>query len=132
LGVVLYCLSFSSFAADEASSDAATASEAEATTTEGAESEALSDNDEYIAWATAIWESLDKQAGEIKLDGTNATLNVPSSFYYLNPADSEKVLSEVWGNPPGSSVLGMLFPSDMTPFDQESWAVTIDYQGECE
>ena len=53
---------------------------------------------------------------------------MPEDFYYLNPADSERVLSEVWGNPPGSTVLGMLFPASKTPFDSDSWAVTVDYQ----
>lgn len=49
------------------------------------EPEALSEDDEYMVWATEIWESLNNQTGVIKLEGTNATLNVPESFYYLNP-----------------------------------------------
>ena len=107
-GLIIFCTSFFAYAAVEA--------------------EALSEDDEYMVWATGIWESLDRQTGVIKLEGTNAALNVPESFYYLNPKDSERVLSEVWGNPPGQTVLGMLFPADMTPFDNKSWAVTVDYE----
>lgn len=83
---------------------------------------------EYIAWAKGVWDSLDRQTGEIKLPQAGATLNVPEDFYYLNPQDSKKVLVEVWGNPPGQDILGMLFPADMTPFDNSAWAVTIEYE----
>ena len=86
------------------------------------------EQDQYIAWAKGIWDSLDRQIGEIKLPQAGATLNVPEDFYYLSPKDSEKVLVEVWGNPPGQNTLGMLFPADMTPFDNGAWAVTIEYE----
>jgi len=55
-------------------------------------------------------------------------LDVPDSFYYLSPKDAEIVLVDVWGNPPQQNTLGMLFPADMTPFDQHAWAVTIEYE----
>lgn len=83
---------------------------------------------EYINWATGIWDSLDRQTGTINLSVAGATLEVPESFYYLNPADAQKVLVEVWGNPPGQETLGMLFPAELTPFDEESWAVTVQYE----
>lgn len=53
---------------------------------------------------------------------------VPESYYFLNATDSQTVLVDVWGNPPGQAVLGMLFPEQYTPFDSEAWAVTIQYQ----
>ncbi len=84
--------------------------------------------EKYQKWAEEIWNSLDRQTGEIKLDNAIATLNVPEKFYYLNSADAEKILVDVWGNPPGQKTLGMLFPAEMTPFDEESWAVTIEYE----
>ncbi|MCB1744206.1 MAG: DUF2167 domain-containing protein, partial [Gammaproteobacteria bacterium] len=54
----------------------------------------------YLAWARQLWESLDRRHGAVKLPNGVATLQVPDSFYYLSPADAEKVLVEVWGNPP--------------------------------
>ncbi len=84
--------------------------------------------DEAAAWAKSVWDSLDRQTGIIKLPNAVATLNVPENFYYLGPQDAEKVLSEVWGNPPGQETMGMLFPADMTPFDSAAWAVTIEYE----
>ncbi|WP_163832432.1 DUF2167 domain-containing protein [Spartinivicinus ruber] len=86
------------------------------------------EQEKYVAWAKNIWESLNRQTGKVKLPGASATLNVPEDFYYLNPQDAEKVLVEVWGNPPGQTTLGMLLPADITPFDSGSWAVTIEYE----
>lgn len=37
------------------------------------------------------------------------------------------MLEEVWGNLPGNSVLGMLFPAGQTPLDNDTWGVTIEY-----
>ncbi len=84
---------------------------------------------EYIAWARQLWDSLDRQQGTIKLPNGVATLNVPENFYYLNPTDAEKILVEVWGNPPGAgaNTLGMLFPIEGTPFDSDNWGVSIEY-----
>ncbi len=88
----------------------------------------LTDEQKYQQWSQGIWDSLNRMTGEIKLPNAVATLNVPENFYYLSPSDSEKVLVEVWGNVPGQNTLGMLFPADVTPFDPQSWAVTIEYE----
>ena len=81
----------------------------------------------YESWAKGVWNSLDKQSGVIKLPDAVATLNVPQDFVFLNAKDASTVLVDVWGNPPGQSILGMLFPAGNTPFDGGSWAVTISY-----
>lgn len=85
--------------------------------------EISTEQQEYEQWAKQIWDSLDRQTGEIKLGNAVATLDVPEYFYFLNSRDAEKVLVDVWGNPPGQTTLGMLFPESMTPFDPDSWAV---------
>ncbi len=77
-----------------------------------------------------IWDSLNRQTGSIALPGGVATLEVPDDFYYLNPDDAQKILVEMWGNPPGEKSLGMLFPAGSTPFDDQAWGVTIDYEEE--
>ncbi len=94
-----------------------------------AEEEMTAEQKAYMAEAKKIWGSLDRQTGEIKLPEDIAILKVPESFYYLSPTDSEKILVDVWGNPPGAglSSMGMLFPADSTPFDSSSWGVTIEY-----
>jgi len=86
------------------------------------------DEQEYAQWAQKIWASLDRKTGKIDLPNGVATLTVPEDFYYLDPKDTETVLVTVWGNLPGQDKQGMLFPQGMTPFDENSWGVTIDYQ----
>lgn len=88
------------------------------------------EQEKYMKWARGIWDSLDRKTGEIVLPDGVATLKVPDSFYYLNPDDTQKILVDVWGNPPGPKKQGMLFPAKMTPFDRDAWGVTIDYSEE--
>lgn len=93
--------------------------------------EQLSEEDlQYLLMAKEIWDSLDRQQGEVKLADGVATLNVPENFYYLSPEDAEKILVQVWGNPPGTGqeTLGMLLPTEASPFSDESWGVTIWYE----
>lgn len=85
---------------------------------------------EYQKWAENILHSLHPRTGKVELKGAPVTLDVPKNFIYLDPKDAETVLVDVWGNPPGSPTLGMLFPADITPFDSDSWAVTIRYQAD--
>ena len=85
---------------------------------------------QYLLSAKKIWDSLNRQQGDIKLLDGIVTLHVPDKFYYLSPADAETVLTQVWGNPPGagSDTLGMLFPADSTPFEANAWGVTVEYE----
>ncbi len=94
------------------------------------EPQPANEQDQYIIAAKKIWQSLDRQTGDITLPGGVATLKVPDSFYYLNPDDAETVLVDVWGNVPGAGkeTLGILFPANKTPFDYGSWGVTIEYE----
>ena len=96
-----------------------------------AENEAnlTTEQEQYIAEANKILDSLDPQQGEIKLPNGVATLQVPENFYYLNPKDTETILVKVWGNPPGGEkTLGMLFPVGYTPYDNDAWGVTVEYE----
>ncbi len=71
--------------------------------------------------------SLHFKSGKIDLPNGIATLNLPVTFSYLDPADSEKVLVDAWGNPPGDTSLGMIFPTGASPLDKEAWGVVITY-----
>lgn len=84
--------------------------------------------EEYRTWATQLWSTIDQQTGDITLANAVATLRVPDDFFYLNPQAANKVLVDVWGNPPGQNTLGMLMPAGVTPFEAGSWAVTISYE----
>ena len=75
-------------------------------------------------------QSLHFKRGHIVLPGGLAALDVPPSFRYLDPNDTERVLVDAWGNPPGSQTLGMLFPTDIGPFANNAWGVVIEYTGD--
>lgn len=81
----------------------------------------------YQIWADEFDASLDRKTGVVQLPGGIAKLTIPQSFYYLSPEDTSRVLTEAWQNPPSAQTLGMLFPSQYSPLDNESWGVTIEY-----
>jgi uncharacterized membrane-anchored protein len=67
------------------------------------------------------------QQGVVTLKGGLATLTIPPSFRFLGPDDSERLLTEGWGNPPGQAPLGMIIPAGLSPFSDEGWGVVITY-----
>lgn len=71
--------------------------------------------------------SLNFQEGKVKLPGDIAMLDLPSSFRYLNPVDAEKLLTDGWGNPPGTKTLGMIVPADVNPLSAAGWGVVVTY-----
>jgi len=77
--------------------------------------------------AAKFLQSLHFQQGTIKLPGDIATLTLPPTFRYLPPADTERLLVDGWGNPPGSTTLGMIVPAGVSPLDQAGWGAVITY-----
>lgn len=70
--------------------------------------------------------SLRYQTGEVPIGSDLATLHLTPAFRYLDPPQAARVL-EAWGNPPGQTTLGMVFPSDLSPFDEGAWGVVITH-----
>lgn len=95
-----------------------------------ADSELTAEQQAYVDQVRKVWETLDMQQGPIELAGGAARLEVPPSFLFLNSGDAEKLLVDIWGNPPGtgSETLGLLIPADFNPLSDEAWAVTIWYE----
>jgi uncharacterized membrane-anchored protein len=74
--------------------------------------------------AQKLVSALKWKEGTIPLGKNIAAVKLHGGYRYLDSADTKKVLSELWGNPP-MDTLGMIFPSGAGPLD-ESWAVVID------
>jgi len=72
-----------------------------------------------------IEQSIKYQTGKIDLD--NATLTVPAGFQFLDKEQSNFVLTDLWGNPPDSSILGMLVPEGHGILGDSSWAFTVSF-----
>ena len=74
-------------------------------------------------------DGLKYQQGEIVLRGDIAKIKLPAGFRYLNPADTETVISKLWGNPPSNDRLGLIVPAGFDPLDSSGyWAVVITYE----
>lgn len=95
---------------------------------EEAETELTAEEIEQYQVMQEFEASLNKQTGTIYLNQANVELNVPEGFFYLSPSDSNKVLVDFWGNPPGTDTLGMLFPSNQQIIEGTGWGMTIEYE----
>ncbi len=78
-------------------------------------------------WINEVEQSLLYQTGVIKLDSGNASLTVPKGFQFLDKDQTMYVLTELWGNPADSTILGMLVKAGGGVLGDNSWAYTISY-----
>ncbi|HEV3272378.1 MAG TPA: DUF2167 domain-containing protein [Candidatus Methylacidiphilales bacterium] len=76
----------------------------------------------------AMASSLKWQTGVITLKDGLAKINLTPDFRFLGGDDARKVLHEMWNNPDDPDLLGMIFPKDKGPLDDDGWAVTINYE----
>lgn len=78
---------------------------------------------------TATLEKITYQEGNIELGDGLATINLPSSYRYIDPSGTEAILIDLWGNPPsGERSLGMIVAADFNPLEESGWCVVIDYE----
>ncbi len=78
----------------------------------------------------SINSSFNFQHGKIALGNDLATLNVPEGFKFLDSEQSQRVLTDLWGNPP-SECLGMLFPENVSVIGENfTYAIEITYSEE--
>jgi uncharacterized membrane-anchored protein len=76
----------------------------------------------------ALASSLKWQTGAVELQGGLAKINLSGDYRFLGHEDSQKVLHDIWGNPPDPTVLGMIFPANLGPLDPGSWGIVITYE----
>lgn len=119
-GAALVAFTLSSVA--HAQEPAAPADEPAVEAAEGGEGEV-----DMAALKAAIHAKLEWKTGEVVLEEGLATLKLGDQWRYLDPDQSGYVLSELWGNPPGPPTLGMIFPKDLGPLDEEGWAVIVTF-----
>lgn len=72
--------------------------------------------------------SLKQQTGIVTLPSGIATLKLNDEFYYLDPKDTERLLTDGWGNPPGFKTLGMIVPKAVSPLSDRGWGVIVSYK----
>lgn len=67
------------------------------------------------------------QTGTITLGDNLATLSLGPAYKYLDPDQTQRVLVDLWGNPPSDKCLGMVLETRAEPTDTTSWAAILDY-----
>lgn len=79
-----------------------------------------------------LLQSLHIQQGTVDLPGAQAHLALKPGYGFLPAAEAQRVLHELWGNPPGPAVLGMVLPGTepQVLLDPSSWAVVVTYVDE--
>ena len=87
-------------------------------------------NDTLAAYYDKIEKSFKYESGKITLSAGEGTLNVPKGFKFLNAAQTQDVLSNLWGNPEDKSILGSLVPDGKGVTHSNSWMFVISYQGD--
>lgn len=81
-----------------------------------------------IKFRDSVNAAMKYETGRVTLDGGFAQLNIPPGFKFLNATQSNFVVTEVWGNPPRTDILGMIFPQDGAPFADSSYAFIVSFE----
>lgn len=71
--------------------------------------------------------SITYRKGNTMIGNGLAKITVPDQFRYLDAKDAGVVLSDLWGNPKNSRILGALVPAGFDPLGDENWLVVITY-----
>jgi uncharacterized membrane-anchored protein len=72
--------------------------------------------------------SLHYKTGDVHLANGAASLRLSPAWRFLPAADAERVLTTGWGNPPGTSALGMIVPAGVSPLDSAGWGVIVTFR----
>lgn len=72
-------------------------------------------------------DSLQFRHGDFALPAANATMHVGEKYFSLGAEDAQRVLEQLWGNPPDDSVLGMIVANKSMLTDEHGWAVVLTY-----
>jgi len=71
-------------------------------------------------------DSLQWKEGSIPIEGGLANLVLQGGYRYLDPSDTNKILSDLWGNPPGQKTWGMFFPANTDVRSDSAWGVVVE------
>jgi uncharacterized membrane-anchored protein len=86
--------------------------------------------DSRIKFMDSVEGALHWQSNTVSISNGIAKLNLSKDFKYLNIEQSNYVLHDLWGNPPRTNVLGMIFPASSGPFDDTSYAFIITFDAD--
>lgn len=73
--------------------------------------------------------SLRPRTGRVEIAKASAHVSLQPGYGYLDGADAQRVLTQLWQNPPDKDVLGMILPSSdpHVLLEDNAWAVVVTY-----
>jgi uncharacterized membrane-anchored protein len=93
------------------------------------EPEVMSD-EEWETYTSELEAGLSWQSGDVYIDNDRIHLNLGENYQYVGPEDAEVILSQLWGNPPGATTLGMIFPADCRPSAPSCWGGILEIEND--
>ncbi|RDI97212.1 DUF2167 domain-containing protein [Dyella solisilvae] len=84
------------------------------------------------AAAVALVDSLHPLTGTVALPSAQATLKLTDVYSFLPAKDAQRVVTQLWGNPPDDTVLGMILPGSdpHSLLNGHRWAVVVTFVDE--
>lgn len=76
--------------------------------------------------------SLHPVVGDVPIPAAKASLRLAPGYSFLSASDAQRVLNQLWHNPPDTGVLGMILPGTdpHVLLDENNWAVVVTYTEE--
>lgn len=81
----------------------------------------------YEEFAASVLEGVTPENGSIALARAPVLLDVQPEFDFYDAQESRTILEDLWGNPPDTSVLGMVFPAGESPA-VAPWGAVLTYE----
>ncbi len=84
--------------------------------------------DERAKFIDSVNASFHWQTNSVTIAKGIANLNLGADYKFLDGKESNYVLHDLWGNPPRTDVLGMIFPANSGPLEESSYAFIVTYE----
>lgn len=84
--------------------------------------------DSIVKAYAEIEKSMEYKTGKINFTTEEASLIVPKGFKFLNAAQTQYVLTDLWGNTEDKSVLGAIIPEKIKVTDPDCWMFVINFE----
>ena len=84
----------------------------------------------YQKYSDSIESNFVYQQGRVEIGDGLATIDIPSHYKFLDANSSDRVLTDLWGNPPspeGFKSLGMLVPIEASIMSDDIYVIDITY-----
>ena len=88
----------------------------------------FSQDENYQLQLDSIEKSFTYEHGTVTLRNGIGNIEIPAGFKYLEPVQAEKVLVDLWGNPPSANItLGLILPEHQGILSDSGYVFNVQY-----